>query len=478
MIFRTISGSIGLISTAAGLTLALSPPSLSVEQAMEGFQRYQQTNEVQIVGQRPLALGALLTLSGVASAAAALLLPDLGPGHLPDSTEGHLLPAADPTSGQQPQKSEIPVGQPQSQPSVRITCLDDALYQGVSLADLAQTSDYETRVRLLAKSLKTFEDGWIWRLLRCPCLLVIGRPGAGKSSFGGAVAMIRELLGITLLTTVSDPNAHLKLTDNIWFDRWDIRGAHDNWDEIGDVLTEMYLSFSGCPSGGNHGGYVYDEVTTYKDHVDETQLGGFLGQVTSKARATFDYVTVISHNDTLQSLGGKSGEAGLKDDMIALYIHSIQDKDGRFKPRGQGLLRGADYTDDLKPIDTPVNVPRWLDSGFLYALFPEVYGTSEPLTAAEVLEVGKSLGTGVEANLEVLEAVDMTAVKALKVQVQQSCGVSLEVSAIRRALMMLQSGETTTHVIEQGLGLGGRNYQTGKQALGLLQRFISPITRE
>jgi len=478
MFFRIMTGGLGLISMTAGLSLTLSPPSLSVEQAVEGFQRYQQTNQVQIVGRRPLALGALLTLSGLAGTAAALLFADLGPGQVADPAEGQTLSVIDPPEGRVAEPADRPLGQEPTQPAVKITCLDDALYQGVSLADLAQTSDYETRVRLLAKSLKTFEEGWIWRLLRCPCLLVIGRPGAGKSSLAGAIAMMRELLGITITTTVSDPNAHLKLTDNIWFDRWDIRGARDDWADIGKVLTEMYFSFASCAAGGNHGSYVFDEVTCYRDHVDETQLGGFLGQVTSKARATLDYITVVSHNDTLQSLGGKAGEAGLKDDMIALYIHSVQDQDGRFKPRGQGLLRGAEYSDDLKPIDTPVNVPRWLDAAYLCHLFPEVYGASEPLTAAEILEACKPLGSGAEVDPKVLETIDTTGIRALQAQIKQTCAVELQLPVIRTALQMLQNSETSTYVIEQGLGLGGRNFQAGKQALGLLKRFLTPIAGE
>ena len=478
MILRFTTGLSGAISTAAGLVLLLSPPSLSVTDAVEGFQRYQTSQEVQITGKRPLGLGSLLLLTGLINATLVLVLPkqlDPIPEAITDPPPGQSLASADPPSGQKPKSVDRPKGQPIGP---HITCLDDALLQRVSFAQLAGTADYETRVKLLAKSLKSFEGGWVWRLLRCPCLLVIGRPGAGKSSFAGAIAIIREVLGITLDTTVCDPNAHLKLGKNVWFDRWEICGARDQWDEIGDALENMYLSFAHC-TNGNHGGWLYDEVTCYKDHVDETKLGGFLGQVTSKARATQDYVTVISHNDTLQTLGGKAGEAGLKDDMVALYLSSVGDRDGNLKPAGKGLLKGADYSDDLKPLETPVTVPRWLDAAFLCQLFPDVYDGnaegSEMVTPQQVLAVGNRLGTAALPTSELDEAPDMTGIRALKAHIEQACGVTLSVAAIRNALTALGQGEAPSRVIKKTLGFEGRNYNTGQEVLTLLNQFLHPL---
>ena len=158
---------------------------------------------------------------------------------------------------------------------------------------LAQTVPLDARRELLDTSLRAHETGWLDKLL-CSCLLVIGRPGSAKSSFAGALAISREVILNPLNeTVVADPNAHLKVGDRIWQACWTLQGSHDAWGEIEDAMRTMYRRFADS-QGRNYVSSVYDELTTYESKLDANILSGFIEQITSKARASNEYIAILN----------------------------------------------------------------------------------------------------------------------------------------------------------------------------------------
>jgi hypothetical protein len=283
--------------------------------------------------------------------------------------------------------------------------LEDLLTKGASPEQIAQRLNFHARLKLLERSMKQHEGGWLISLVRTPVALIIGRPGSGKSSFAGFVAMARELMfsvpgycyeGVQPIrsTLVADPNAHLKI-DSIWSRRWDIRGSGDNFKAVEDSIREMYKAFASS-RGENWQQWIFDEMTAWSGAIADTRLlGGFLPQVTSKARASLDFIIGCSHNDTLEALGGKAGQARLKDDMTSLYLGSRNTPNG-VVPTLNGLVCGLDFDDHNRPIEQKISLQSWMQPNFLEAMFPEVYSPPTEITNAivdtETLKASDALG--------------------------------------------------------------------------------------
>lgn len=243
----------------------------------------------------------------------------------------------------------------------------------IPFTELAQSLPLGARRAMLDQALNQHESGWLDKLLCCPCLLVIGRPGSAKSSFAGALAICREVILNSLNeTVVADPNAHLKVGDRIWQPRWTLKGSHDDWEDIEDAITAMYKRFADS-QGRNYVSSVYDELTTYESKLDASILSGFIEQITSKARASNEYITLVSHNDTLTCLGAKKGQAKLKDDMVKLSLGSRSVARGKFQATGKGCIEGLEFDDKNNPLEEVITLPRWFEPKILKELFPELY---------------------------------------------------------------------------------------------------------
>ena len=353
---------------------------------------------------------------------------------------------------------------------------------------LAQTVPLDARRELLDTSLRAHETGWLDKLL-CSCLLVIGRPGSAKSSFAGALAISREVILNPLNeTVVADPNAHLKVGDRIWQACWTLQGSHDAWGEIEDAMRTMYRRFADS-QGRNYVSSVYDELTTYESKLDANILSGFIEQITSKARASNEYITLVSHNDTLTCLGAKKGQARLKDDMVKLSLGSRSVARGKFQATGKGCIEGLEFDDKNNPLEELITLPRWFEPKVLIELFPELYSAdlegSRPAsgatstdfqsTSTSAREVG---GSGAEVNdgsrgsdhlsrrlrLEALR-------RKLEVEVAE-----VSTSTLEAVIDALEAGHTTTHIVEEILGYKGRSFSKGKYILKIIEEFNSNET--
>ena len=380
-------------------------------------------------------------------------------------------------------------------PTITGDTLADFWTQDVAFSLLAQQFDLETRRALLDKAISAHEGGWLETLLCCPCLLVIGRPGSAKSSFAGAMAIAREVLLENLTQTiVCDPNAHLKVKNRIWQRHWGLKGSGDNWKEIDSAISDMYRRFADS-QGANYVSSIYDEMTAYEGNVNADRLGGFLPQITSKARAAEEYITLVSHNDTLSCLGGKTGQAKLKDDMVQLNLGSQSGKRGKFYPTGTGTIEGLNFDEKNKPLTETITLPRWFDPAILIHLFPEIYPpdeaetetvteplagryeivrdscANEPQTAPEPPDNGDN---GSDRYRLTPQAVRFSAARSIALTVFNETGVNLPLEDIVSALTGVDEGQADSDIIKSALKLGGANYKQGKYILQIIKQSITP----
>ena len=390
------------------------------------------------------------------------------------------------------QKSDRPIEAVAAVEPIAGNTLSDFYEQGVSLAEIAQQFDRATRCQLLRDALVHHEGGWMLRLLRWPVLLVIGRPGSAKSSFAAALGITREVLNPAVrLTVVTDPNAHLKLSKGVWQSHWNLQGSRDSWTEIGEAIDQMYQRFADS-TAANEVSSIYDEVTTYKGNVDDKKLGGFLSQVTSKARACGEYITIVAHNDTLKALGGEAGEAKLKDDMAQLNLGSMASDEGRMIPTGKGSIEGLDVDEKNNAIAQSITLPRWFDPEMLRELFPELYLKSESASTNENLRgayqmtndplpppaVSDSLAPGKssvseEANGVSALAVRITAARDIQGHIDADLGFELDLPAILLAFEAISERKSDTYIIEKVLALRGRHHAKGKAALEIIKQTFT-----
>lgn len=466
----TITGCIGAIS----LVVALFSPAREVTSAdsLVGFAGGE--NVVVRTEQSNKGLLALLLVATVGAVAWTLTGNEEGEVSVPISASGPVV-----ASG----RSHLLSRQQAAPQTIAGETLADFWAQDVPFSLLAAQFDLETRRALFKNALAVHEGGWILRLLRWPVLLVIGRPGSAKSSFAAALGITREILNPDIrLTVVTDPNAHLKLSKGVWQPSWQLKGARDNWGEIGGAIADMYRRFADSVAANNVSS-IYDEVTTYKDNVNADQLGGFLSQVTSKARACAEFITIVAHNDTLKALGGGAGEARLKDDMAQLNLGSKATAIGEMVPTGKGAIEGLDVDEKNNPISQPVTLPRWFDPEFLRLLFPELYTRSAAVNpsvnaGSKTVSLTHSEPPANrpltdEQNRLTARAARTTAAVQLVPNLYADLGVLVDVSAILTAAEALSEDRSDSYIIKEILGCKGVNYNKGKDALSLIKQTFT-----
>ena len=257
--------------------------------------------------------------------------------------------------------------------------------------------------------------------------------------------------------------------------------------------------------GQNFISSIYDELTAYDGNVNAEHLGGLLPQITSKARDSEEYITLISHSDTLTCLGGKAGQAKLKDDMVQLNLGSRSGKRGKFQPTGTGTIEGLDFDDRNKPVTTSITLPRWFDPVCLAQLFPEVYPSRSPhpnTTSQDASPEERNEGDNGDADYTVVtdgsrnpvessplrarndpgtkgvnggtaHAARIAACRTLQERIKTDLAVEPELAAILAAMDALVTGLSDSHIIKEVLGLKGRNYDLGKNMLQLIKQSVS-----
>ncbi|MGI8935945.1 MAG: hypothetical protein ACR2FS_17905 [Phormidesmis sp.] len=473
----TITGFIGAIA----LAVALFSPAKEVTSA-ESLVGFASGEHVTIhTEQSNKGLLALLLVATVGSAAWTVIGNEEA---APEPVAYRPVVAGD-SLGRLRHRTPTPTQPQAAPPTIAGDTLADFWAQDVAFSLLAQQFDLETRRALFRDALIAHEGGWILRLLRWPVLLVIGRPGSAKSSFAAALGITREILNPAIgLTVVTDPNAHLKLSEGIWQGHWQLKGARDNWGEIGGAISDMYRRFADSVAANNVSS-IYDEVTTYKNNVNADQLGGFLSQATSKARACAEFITIVAHNDTLKALGGEAGEARLKDDMAQLNLGSKATAIGEMIPTGKGAIEGLDVDEKNSPISQPISLPRWFDPDFLRVLFPEFYGGNEGVSEAvtgryQVVPVTASLPACNRPETDgrkpvTARAARISAAVHLSSRIYNDLEILVETSTLLAAAEALTEGKSDSFIVKEILECKGRHYTPGKAALELIKQTFTNL---
>ena len=211
------------------------------------------------------------------------------------------------------------------------------------------------------------EAPWLGKLLKRKPLLVVGPQGSGKTTFVKFLAMLRSLL-LGHQIKVSDPHAH----NNSWFDSWEVVGSQYDYKQIDRALKDY---FNRLKSSTVETTSIWDEVTNYADNCKSDESERFLKSVLADCRKSDEFPILLSHGETLGSLGGgKGGASKMKTEgLTTLKLLRKSDSMGVDTPAFRGYLSGLDYAEDGKPISDPVELnPSWMNPDYLLNLFPEL----------------------------------------------------------------------------------------------------------
>ena len=224
------------------------------------------------------------------------------------------------------------------------------------------------------------EAPWLGKLLKRKPLLIVGPQGSGKTTFVKFLAMLRSLL-LGHQIKVSDPHAH----NNDWFETWEVVGSQYDYKAIDKALKDYFnrLKHSKIPTTS-----IWDEVTNYADNCKSDEAERFLKSVLADCRKSDEFPILLSHGETLGSLGGgKGGASKMKTEgLTTLKLLRKSDSMGVDTPAFKGYLSGLDYADDGKPISDSVALnPSWMNPDYLLNLFPELLSETdtknEPITS-------------------------------------------------------------------------------------------------
>lgn len=216
------------------------------------------------------------------------------------------------------------------------------------------------------------ESPWLGKLLKRKPLLVVGPQGSGKTTFVKFLAMLRSLL-LGHQIKVSDPHAH----NNDWFDAWEVVGSQYDYKQIDEALKNY---FKRLKSSNVETTSIWDEVTNYADNCRSDESDRFLKSVLADCRKSEEFPILLSHGETLGSLGGgKGGASKMKTEgLTTLKLLRESDSMGVDKPAFRGYLSGLDYADDGKPISDSVRLnPDWMNPDYLVNLFPELLSKTD-----------------------------------------------------------------------------------------------------
>ena len=208
---------------------------------------------------------------------------------------------------------------------------------------------------------------WLGKLLKRKPLLVVGPQGSGKTTFVKFLAMLRSLL-LGHQIKVSDPHAH----NNDWFETWEVVGSQYDYKGIDEALKNYFQRLKSSNVAVTS---VWDEVTNYADNCKSEHSEKFLKSVLADCRKSDEFPILLSHGETLGSLGGgKGGASKMKTEgLTTLKLLRESDSMGVDKPAFKGYLSGLDYAEDGKPISYSVELnSSWMNPEYLLNLFPEL----------------------------------------------------------------------------------------------------------
>ncbi|NJO71172.1 MAG: hypothetical protein HC825_04630 [Oscillatoriales cyanobacterium RM1_1_9] len=222
------------------------------------------------------------------------------------------------------------------------------------------------RVKELWERLNAPGCEWLMQLLLSKPLLIWGEQCSGKTSFASFLGLLRAIFfGHTV--SVSDPHAH----QNSWPDLFEIYGAEYNYNAINSRLVAYYQRLKDSNLAHTS---IWDEVTQYQESCDRDLAGRFLKSILSDVRKPPEFPILLSHGNTLSTLGG--GKGGIKKmqsrGLVEVNLRAKRDRLGNLRPALRGVITGLDIDERGEPTKQPVALESWMQPKYLLELFPEL----------------------------------------------------------------------------------------------------------
>ncbi len=224
----------------------------------------------------------------------------------------------------------------------------------------------DLRTKKLWSKIEDSGCDWLLQLLLTKPLLVWGEQCSGKTKFSGFLAMLR-ILFFNHKVSVADPHSH----QNEWPHIFEVYGGSYNYGQINSRLTAYYqrLKSANMPHTS-----IWDEVTNYAENCEEKLAGRFLKSILSDVRKPPEFPILLSHSNTLSSLGG--GKGGIKKmqvrGLVEVNLRAKRDRLGNLKPALKGTVKGLKLDDRGEAMVQPIELETWMQPEYIFELFPEL----------------------------------------------------------------------------------------------------------
>ncbi|NJK37253.1 MAG: hypothetical protein HC835_08660 [Oscillatoriales cyanobacterium RM2_1_1] len=249
---------------------------------------------------------------------------------------------------------------------------EDPIPLGLRLSDPppptppAMPDEQDERVQELWEKLNAPGCEWLMQLLLTKPLLIWGEQCSGKTSFASFLALLRVIFfGHTV--SVADPHAH----QNTWPQVFEMYGAEYNYNAINSRLVAYYQRLKAANLAHTS---IWDEVTQYQESCDPALAGRFLKSILSDVRKPPEFPILLSHGNTLSTLGG--GRGGIKKmqsrGLVEVNLRAVRDRLGNLKPALRGTVTGLDLDEKGDPTQYPISLESWMQPKYLLGLFPEL----------------------------------------------------------------------------------------------------------
>jgi hypothetical protein len=207
---------------------------------------------------------------------------------------------------------------------------------------------------------------WLLQLLLTKPLLVWGEQCSGKTQFSSFLAMLRMLF-FKHKVSVADPHSH----QNEWPSSFEVYGASYNYGQVNNRLTAYYQRLK---NGNMPHTSIWDEVTNYQECCDEKLAGRFLKSILSDVRKPPEFPILLSHSNTLSSLGG--GKGGVKTmqvrGLVEVNLRAKRDELGNLKPALKGSITGLQLDEKGDAITQQIELEPWMQYSWLEREFGEI----------------------------------------------------------------------------------------------------------
>lgn len=236
-----------------------------------------------------------------------------------------------------------------------------------SVSELLKVPDRDDlRTKKLWSKIEDSGCEWLLQLLLTKPLLVWGEQCSGKTKFSGFLAMLRMLF-FSHQVSVADPHSH----QNEWPHIFEVYGREYNYGQINSRLTAYYQRLK---SANQPHTSIWDEVTNYAENCEEKLAGRFLKSILSDVRKPPEFPILLSHSNTLSSLGG--GKGGIKKmqvrGLVEVNLRAKRDRLGNLQPALKGTIKGLKLDDRGEATVQPIELETWMQPEYIFELFPEL----------------------------------------------------------------------------------------------------------